>query len=59
MPLDKYKANENIYNVLSVDFNNFYKVLLPKAVVYCLSEEVCEISDAPPDSCDSGLDTIL
>ena len=59
MPLDNYKANENIYNVFSVDFKKFYKILSLKAVVYCLPGEMSLVSDGPPDSCDSGPDTIL
>jgi hypothetical protein len=53
------KANANIYNELSVDFNNFYQILLLKNVVYRLFEEVGEVSDDPSDSCDSELDAIL
>jgi len=30
-----------------------------KAAVYCSSEKVDEVSDSPPDSCDSGPDIIL
>jgi hypothetical protein len=57
--LGKQKTNANIYNVLYVDFNKFYKILLPKIVVYCMSKGEGDVSDDPPDSCDSGLDTIL
>jgi hypothetical protein len=39
--------------------NKFYQILLLKNVVYCLSEEVGEVSDAPTDSSDSESDTIL
>jgi len=59
LPLDKYRANENIYNVFSVDFKKFYKILSPKAAVYYLSGEMSLVSDDPPDSSDSGLDSIL
>jgi len=40
---------------------NFYQILLLKAVVYYLSEDVGvdEVPYGPPDSCDSGLDSIL
>jgi hypothetical protein len=38
---------------------NFYQFLLLKAAVYCFSEKVGEVSDGPPDSCNSGLDSIL
>jgi hypothetical protein len=59
LPLDKYKANENIYNVFSVDFKKFYKILSPKAAVYCLPGGMSLVSVYPPDSSDSGLDAIL
>ena len=50
----------NIYNVLSVGFNKFHKILFLNAAVYCLSEGLSEeVSDGSPDSCESGLETIL
>lgn len=59
MPLDNYKANENIYNGFSVDFKKFYKILSPNAAAYCLSGNMGVLSDGPPDSCGSEPDTIL
>ena len=59
MSLDNYKANENIYNVFSVDFKKFYKIFSPKATVYRMSEGMGVLLEGSPDSSDSGLDTIL
>jgi hypothetical protein len=42
-----------------VDFNKFYQILLPKSLVYCLSEEAGEVSDDPADSRESESETIL
>lgn len=53
------KANANIYNVLWVNFKKFYQIFSLDVFIYCVSEGKDEVSDGPPDSCDSGLDTIL
>ncbi len=59
MPLDKYRANETIYNVLSVDFNIFYKILSLKAAIYSLSGDMGVLSDDSSGSCGRDSDTIL
>ena len=53
------KTNANIYNVLQVDFNKFYQILLSKIAVYCVLKEADDKSDEPLVSSGSGPDIIL